>query len=84
MEEKILDNKKITDDKTPKLDIKDRKLLYYLSEDSRLSYTQLAKKVALSKNAVKYRITRLKTMGVIKQFTSVINLGALRYYTFTN
>lgn len=83
MDEKILGMDKNSVDKVPKLDIKDRKLLYYLSEDSRASYTQLAKKIALSKNAVKYRITRLKNLGVITQFTSTINLGALRYYTFT-
>jgi Lrp/AsnC family leucine-responsive transcriptional regulator len=83
MDEKILAREKNTVDKLPKIDIRDRKLLYYLSQDSRISYTQLAKKVSLSKNAVKYRITRLKNLGVITQFTSTINLGALRYYTFT-
>lgn len=83
MDEKILIRDKNTDDKLLKLDVKDRKLLYYLSQDSRISCTQLARKIALSKNAVKYRITRLKNLGVITQFTSVINLGALRYYTFT-
>ena len=83
MDEKILINGKNTVDKVPKLDIKDRKLLYYLSQDSRTSHTQLAKKIALSKNAIKYRITRLINLGVIEQFTTTINLGALRYYTFT-
>lgn len=66
-----------------KIDVKDKKLLYYLSLDSRTSDTRLAKKLNLSKNAIKYRITRLKNLGVIKQFTSTINLGALKYYTFT-
>lgn len=83
MDKKILHDEKNSVDKTPKLDIKDRKLLYYLSQDSRMSHTQLAKRISLSKNAVKYRITRLKNLGIITQFTSTINLGALRYYTFT-
>ncbi|HLC72764.1 MAG TPA: Lrp/AsnC family transcriptional regulator [Candidatus Nanoarchaeia archaeon] len=65
------------------LDIKDRKLLYYLSEDARSSYTALAKKLFLSKNAVKYRITRLQHKGVIKQFSSVLNFATLDKYTFT-
>jgi len=81
--QKIFMENKNTVDKQDKLDIKDKKLLFYLSQNSRISYTQLAKKIALSKNAVKYRITRLRNLGIISQFTSVINLGALRYYTFT-
>lgn len=65
------------------LNIKDRKLLYYLSRNSRESYTQLAKKVGLSKNAVYYKIEALKKQGIIKNFSSVIHLGALGKDTFT-
>ncbi|MFQ5620790.1 MAG: winged helix-turn-helix transcriptional regulator [Candidatus Nanoarchaeia archaeon] len=60
-----------------KLDVKDRKLLYHLSRNSRLSYTQLSKRIGLSKNAVKYRIERLKREGVVKKFASVVNLRSL-------
>lgn len=66
-----------------KIDVKDKKLLYQLSVDGRVSYTQLAKKVSLSKNAVKYRVDRLKNEGVIKNFASTINLGSLNLTTFT-
>ncbi len=66
-----------------KLDVKDKKLLYYLSENARLSDTQLAKKVQLSKNGVKYRIERLKKEGVIDKFTAVVNLGAFKHNTFS-
>jgi DNA-binding Lrp family transcriptional regulator len=66
-----------------KLDLKDRKLLYYLSVDARASDTQLAKRVGLSKNSVKYRTERLKKEGVIRQFACVTNLGALKLTTFT-
>ena len=38
------------------LDVKDRKIIYHLSNNARISDTQLSKQVALSKNAVKYRI----------------------------
>jgi DNA-binding Lrp family transcriptional regulator len=66
-----------------KLDVKDIKLLYYLSIDARISDTQLAKKITLSKNAVKYRVERLKKLGIIKQFSATINLGTLDLDTFT-
>lgn len=83
MTEKATNENKNIVDKRIKLDLKDKKLLYYLSEDSGMSQTQLAKKVALSKNAIGYRISRLKKLGIIEQFTATINLGTLGYYTFT-
>ncbi|MEK6959846.1 MAG: winged helix-turn-helix transcriptional regulator [Nanoarchaeota archaeon] len=64
-----------------KLDIKDRKILYYLSRDGRLSDTQLSKMVALSKNGVAYRIERLKEEGVIERFSAIVNLQAVGYTT---
>jgi Lrp/AsnC family transcriptional regulator, leucine-responsive regulatory protein len=64
------------------LDIKDRKLLYYLSLNARQSHTQLSRKVGLSKNGVKYRIERLKKEGVIKGFTIIPNIGSCGYDTF--
>lgn len=66
-----------------KIDKKDKKLLYYLSLNARASHTSLSRKIALSKNAVKYRIERLQKMGVIEYFASVINIGALKLGTFT-
>ena len=66
-----------------KLDVKDRKILYYLSQDSRTPISQLSKKVKLSKNTVNYRIDRLKKDGIIKNFAAVVNLGALNLSTFT-
>jgi DNA-binding Lrp family transcriptional regulator len=65
-----------------KLDVKDRKLLYYLSLNARQSHTQLSRKVGLSKNGVKYRIERLKKEGVIKKFTIVPNVASCGYDTF--
>ncbi|MBW3015542.1 winged helix-turn-helix transcriptional regulator [Candidatus Woesearchaeota archaeon] len=60
-----------------KLDVKDRKIIYYLSKDARMSRTQLAKKLRLSKNTVKYRIERLLKEGIIKNFTTTLELEAL-------
>ncbi|MFH1648975.1 MAG: Lrp/AsnC family transcriptional regulator [Candidatus Woesearchaeota archaeon] len=58
-------------------DVKDRKILYYLSKNSRMSHTELSRLVKLSKNAVKYRIERLQKEGVITKFAAVVNIGAL-------
>ncbi|MFH1455459.1 MAG: Lrp/AsnC family transcriptional regulator [archaeon] len=64
------------------LDKKDRKLLYYLSLNSRESHTQLAKKIGLNKNSIKYRIDRLQKNGVIKQFTIIPNPVKCKLNTF--
>lgn len=65
-----------------KIDVKDRKLLYYLSEDSSLTNTQLAKKTGLGKNAVSYRIDRLVKEKIIKNFVCTINIPLLKLETF--
>ena len=50
------------------LDKKDRKLVYELDCNSRQTIQQLANKVGLSKDAVKYRINRLLQNQIIKSF----------------
>lgn len=56
-----------------KLDQIDRKLLSILLENARISYTDLAKEVGLSRVAVQSRIQTLIQEGVIENFTVVIN-----------
>jgi len=63
------------------IDKKDRKLLYYLNKNARLSDSQLSKMVEVSKNTVKYRKQRLIKLGVIRNFSTIINLGAIGYST---
>lgn len=65
-----------------KLDNKDKKLLYYLSQNCRMSDTKLSKLIKLSKNAVKYRKQRLQDQGIIKHYTATVNLGSIGYHTF--
>ncbi|MCK4589299.1 MAG: Lrp/AsnC family transcriptional regulator [Nanoarchaeota archaeon] len=55
------------------LDKKDWKILYHLTENARQSHSQLARKVGLSKNAVTYRIERLKKKGIITGFFTILN-----------
>ncbi len=64
------------------LDLKDRKLLYELDCDSRQTIQQLAKKIGLSKDAVKYRMNRLLKDEIIKSFNAVIDTGKLGFTSF--
>jgi Lrp/AsnC family transcriptional regulator, leucine-responsive regulatory protein len=62
-------------------DLKDKKLIYSLVQDSRISRNVLAKKIGLSKNAVNYRINLLMKKGVIEKFTVLTNLASLELDT---
>ena len=63
-------------------DIKDKKILYWLSENSRNTYTQIAKKVGLSKDSIKYRIKNLEKKGIIQGYLSVIDVSKFGYNTY--
>ena len=62
-----------------KLDLKDKKILTLLDEDSRLSNSQIAKRVGLSKPAVEYRIQRFHKNNIIFTYYSVIDFTKLGY-----
>lgn len=55
------------------LDIIDRKILSYLQEDARITLTEMAKRLYMSRNAVRYRIELMEKQGLIKGYTAVIN-----------
>ena len=55
------------------LDDIDRDILRHLSADGRLSYTDLADWVSLSRVAVRKRIERMEDAGVITGFTVVVD-----------
>jgi Lrp/AsnC family transcriptional regulator, leucine-responsive regulatory protein len=68
-----------------KLDKIDRKILFELDKDCRITDTQLAKRVGRSREAVKYRINQLIEKGVIEKFITSINhskLGITYYKIF--
>lgn len=65
-----------------KLDLKDKKLLYELDLNCRQSFSELAKKIKLSKNSVSYRINNLEKEGIIKLFHTIIDPGKLGYTSF--
>ncbi|MBT5021972.1 AsnC family transcriptional regulator [Candidatus Woesearchaeota archaeon] len=55
----------------PKLDLKDKKILALLVNDCRLTFSEIAKKVMLSRDAVRYRINRMQEVGIIQKFTII-------------
>jgi Lrp/AsnC family leucine-responsive transcriptional regulator len=50
----------------------DREIIRLLSQDGRMSYTDLARATGLSTSAVHQRVRRLEQRGVIKGYTAVV------------
>jgi Lrp/AsnC family transcriptional regulator, leucine-responsive regulatory protein len=65
-----------------KLDVKDKRILSLLSEDSRMPLTQIAKKVKLSRDAVNYRINRMTKEEIILKFCPNLNYEKLGFFLF--
>ena len=61
------------------LDKKDIKILYELYKNARVPISVIAKKAALSKDTIKYRIQRMEKSGLILGYTAIINLNRLGY-----
>jgi DNA-binding Lrp family transcriptional regulator len=57
----------------PNLDVIDRKILSFLQEDARITLTEMAKRLYISRNAVKYRIELMEKDGLIQGYTTVVN-----------
>lgn len=55
----------------------DRAIVAALTDDGRLSYTELAERVGLSVSAVHQRVRRLEQRGVITGYTARISYAAL-------
>lgn len=56
-----------------KLDLVDQEILKLLSENSRMSYVEIGKRVNLSRVAVKSRMEALADDGIIERYSIVIN-----------
>lgn len=65
-----------------RLDLKDRKLLTLLAAYARLPHTQIAKKIGLSKDTIKYRIQRLTDAGIIQGSLAVIDTACLGFQNY--
>ena len=68
-----------------KIDKLDRKILYYLDHDGRISFSALARKVNRGRDVVEYRVSRLRDNNIIKKFNLVVNpykFGLTIYKTY--
>lgn len=64
------------------IDDKDKEILSILQEDGRIQYKEIGDKLKISSDAVKYRIEKMKSTGIIERFSPVINftkLGMVQY-----
>ena len=55
------------------LDKLDQKILRLLVENARMSYSEIGERVGVSRVAVKARIQALEQLGVIEEYTTIIN-----------
>jgi len=67
------------EEKIDKLDKKDRKILFELDLNARISLTQLAKKIELSPQTTKYRVEQLIKKGIIRDFVTFFNVAKFGY-----
>jgi DNA-binding Lrp family transcriptional regulator len=63
------------------MDAVDQRIVALLVADARASYAEIGAKVSLSAPAVKRRVDRLRSSGVIKGFTAVIEPSAIGWTT---
>src|SRR3989338_10719347 len=65
-----------------KIDAKDRKILSILSSNARIPLTRLSKKVALSRDAVSYRIKNYEKKGIIQGYRTMVDISKLKYSAY--
>ena len=65
-----------------KLNAKDKRILFELSKDARVSMSKIGRNIRLSKEVVRYRVERLINSGVIKRIVPIINNFALNIEIF--
>jgi DNA-binding Lrp family transcriptional regulator len=63
------------------MDAVDQRIIALLDADASASYAEIGAKVSLSAPAVKRRVDRLRSSGVIKGFTAVIEPSAIGWTT---
>src|SRR3989338_3719764 len=61
------------------MDAIDKKILFFLDQNSRITNKQLAKKIRLSTQGLGYRLKILENQNVIKGYITIINPFSLGY-----
>ncbi|MHA1298559.1 MAG: Lrp/AsnC family transcriptional regulator [Candidatus Helarchaeota archaeon] len=65
------------------LDELDHKILKFLQEDSRMPFTNIAKKLNVPDTTVHFRVRKLKDTGVIKKFSIIVLPESLGFNIIT-
>ncbi|MBT5022847.1 AsnC family transcriptional regulator [Candidatus Woesearchaeota archaeon] len=60
-----------------KLDLKDKKILFELDKNARISYAQIGKKIGLSTELVHYRVKRLEKTKILTKYQTAVNYSKL-------
>jgi DNA-binding Lrp family transcriptional regulator len=63
------------------MDAVDHRIIALLAADARASYAEIGSAVSLSAPAVKRRVDRLRSTGVIKKFTAIVDPAAIGWTT---
>jgi len=61
------------------LDIKDRKILSIIDLEARTPASEIGDRIGLSKETVIYRMKRLEERGIVKRYTTLVDIGRLGY-----
>ncbi|MFH1073242.1 MAG: Lrp/AsnC family transcriptional regulator [Nanoarchaeota archaeon] len=61
------------------MDRKDRRILFELDRNARISFHALAKKTKIPEETVRYRVNKLEQEGIIRKFLAIINSRQLGY-----
>ena len=64
------------------LDIADRKIIRELFENARRTYSEIGRKVRLSKEVVNYRIRRLENEGLIVGYNTIVDVKKIGWEMF--
>jgi Lrp/AsnC family transcriptional regulator, leucine-responsive regulatory protein len=79
MPTKIMDSYNVLEKKHHKLDTKNKKIISLLSENSRMAFTEIARKVGLSKESVQYRYKQLLSKKLILGAYAEIDFEKLKF-----
>ena len=65
------------------LDFKDKHLLEEIQENSRITNTELAKRIGLSPSSTLERVKKLEVIGIIEKYITLLNPRKAGYSCFT-
>ena len=65
-----------------KIDAINKKILYFLQKDARMTYKDIARELNRSETAIRDRIKAMETKGIIQGYTALIDKTALGLHCF--